>query len=262
MADKSLANLPKTVSVTEDDLLLVVDTPAKAPTNKKITVGNFFKSSKINYEETTAVTSDDLVVVVDNPAGTSANKKVSLTNLFNKIPTTIGYGTEAVGTVNVSDTTQALDGKAVFLCTGTGSATRVATMSDGDHVGQTITVILVGTAAAYVTYVQLDGEYTDPNDEDTYVAGTAGNNILLEDQVFTVLGNEYNISEDSADKLILDTEGTTPADFKITVSNLLAPSGSGDSVISIPSVGSSATLIWSGSNWIITSLIGDATTTT
>ena len=243
MADKSLANLPKTVSVTEDDLLLVVDTPAKSPTNKKITVGNFFKSSKINYEETTAVTSDDLVVVVDNPAGTSANKKVSLTNLFNKIPTTIGYGTEAIGTVNVSDTTQALDGKAVFLCTGTGSATRVATMSDGDHVGQTITVILVGTAAAYVTYIQFEGEGT-------------GNNILLEQQI------EEAGADIEGDYLVLDTEGTTPADFKITVSNLLAPSGSGDSVISIPSVGSSATLIWSGSNWIITSLIGDATTTT
>ena len=243
MADKSLANLPKTVSVTEDDLLLVVDTPAKSLTNKKITVGNFFKSSKINYEETTAVTSDDLVVVVDNPAGTSANKKVSLTNLFNKIPTTIGYGTEAIGTVNVSDTTQALDGKAVFLCTGTGSATRVATMSDGDHVGQTITVILVGTAAAYVTYIQFEGEGT-------------GNNILLEQQI------EEAGADIEGDYLVLDTEGTTPADFKITVSNLLAPSGSGDSVISIPSVGSSATLIWSGSNWIITSLIGDATTTT
>ena len=116
-------------------------------------------------------------------------------------------------------------------------------MSDGDHVGQTITVILVGTAAAYVTYIQFEGEGT-------------GNNILLEQQI------EEAGADIEGDYLVLDTEGTTPADFKITVSNLLAPSGSGDSVISIPSVGSSATLIWSGSNWIITSLIGDATTTT
>ena len=201
MADKTIPNLTATPQATFDDLLLVVDTPASAPTNKKIT----------------------------------------LANLFNKIPTTIGYGSDAVGTVNVSDTTQTLDGKAVFLCTGTGSATRVATMSDGDHIGQTITVILVGSAAAYVTYIQFEGEGT-------------GNNILLEQQI--------EESNDENDYLVLDTGGTTPADFKITVSNLLAPSGSGDSVISIPSVGSSATLIWSGSNWIITSLIGDATTTT
>ena len=243
MADKIISNLPKTEVVTEDDLLLVVDTPASAPTNKKITVGNFLKNSKINYAETSATTKDDLVVIVDNPSGTSANKKVTLTNLFNKIPTTIGYGTEAVGTVNVSDTTQALDGKSVFLCTGTGSATRVATMSDGDHVGQTITVVLVGTAAAYVTYIQFEGEGT-------------GNNILLEQQI------EEAGKDIENDYLVLDTEGTTPADFKITVSNLLAPSESGDSVISIPTVGSSATLMWTGSNWVITSLIGDATTTT
>lgn len=201
MADKTIPNLTATPQATFDDLLLVVDTPASAPTNKKIT----------------------------------------LANLFNKIPTTIGYGSDAVGTVNVSDTTQTLDGKAVFLCTGTGSATRVATMSDGDHIGQTITVILVGSAAAYVTYIQFEGEGT-------------GNNILLEQQI--------EESNDENDYLVLDTGGTTPADFKITVSNLLAPSASGDSVISIPSVGSSATLMWTGSNWIITSLIGDATTTT
>ena len=45
MADKIISNLPKTEVVTEDDLLLVVDTPASAPTNKKITVGNFLKNS-------------------------------------------------------------------------------------------------------------------------------------------------------------------------------------------------------------------------
>ena len=116
-------------------------------------------------------------------------------------------------------------------------------MSDGDHVGQTITVVLVGTAAAYVTYIQFEGEGT-------------GNNILLEQQI------EEAGKDIENDYLVLDTEGTTPADFKITVSNLLAPSESGDSVISIPTVGSSATLMWTGSNWVITSLIGDATTTT
>ena len=42
MADKIIPNLPKTEAATFDDLLLVVDTPAEAPTNKKITIANLF----------------------------------------------------------------------------------------------------------------------------------------------------------------------------------------------------------------------------
>ena len=42
MADKIIPNLPKTETVTIDDLVLVVDTPASAPTNKKITIGKLF----------------------------------------------------------------------------------------------------------------------------------------------------------------------------------------------------------------------------
>ena len=42
MADKIIPNLPKTETVTTDDLVLVVDTPASAPTNKKITIGKLF----------------------------------------------------------------------------------------------------------------------------------------------------------------------------------------------------------------------------
>ena len=42
MADKIIPNLPKTETVTTDDLVLIVDTPASAPTNKKITIGKLF----------------------------------------------------------------------------------------------------------------------------------------------------------------------------------------------------------------------------
>ena len=42
MADKIIPNLPKSEATTFDDLLLVVDTPANSPTNKKITLANFF----------------------------------------------------------------------------------------------------------------------------------------------------------------------------------------------------------------------------
>ena len=42
MADKIIPNLPKSEASTFDDLLLIVDTPAEAPTNKKITLANLF----------------------------------------------------------------------------------------------------------------------------------------------------------------------------------------------------------------------------
>ena len=42
MADKIIPNLPKTEATTFDDLLIVVDTPADSPTNKKITLANLF----------------------------------------------------------------------------------------------------------------------------------------------------------------------------------------------------------------------------
>ena len=94
----------------------------------------------------TDIDSDDLAHIVTDVSTSATNKKITSANVFNKIPTTIGYGTDAVSSVTVSTSTQALDGKALFLCTGTGSAACVATMSDGDHVGQTITIALVATA--------------------------------------------------------------------------------------------------------------------
>ena len=42
MPDKIITNLPKTESTSLDDLVLVVDTPSESPTNKKITIANFF----------------------------------------------------------------------------------------------------------------------------------------------------------------------------------------------------------------------------
>jgi hypothetical protein len=200
MADKIIPNLPKSEAATFDDLLLVVDTPAEAPTNKKITIAN----------------------------------------LFNKIPTTIGYGTEAVGTVNVSDTTQALDGKAVFFCTGTGNATRIATMSDGTHIGQTTTIALIAsTGDNVITYIQLED-------------GTGDDYILLEDS---------DIVSDGG--IILEpTASVGFYDFKVTPSNFLDHTGGSNTKVNISTIGDSATLMWTGSNWIATSLVGGATTTT
>ena len=101
--------------------------------------------------------------------------------------------------VTVSTSTQALDGKRLFLCTGTGSAACVATMTAGDYVGQQITIVLVATA---------------------------------------------------------------PTSFKVTPANMLDHSGGSNTKVNIPTVGSNASFLWSGSNWIITSLVGGAVTST
>ena len=42
MEEKIIPNLPNSEATTFDDLVLVVDTPADSPTNKKITIANLF----------------------------------------------------------------------------------------------------------------------------------------------------------------------------------------------------------------------------
>ena len=155
------------------------------------------KISALTATTTTATT--DIAHVVTDMGTTPTNKKITVANLFNTIPTTIGYGTTAVGSVTVSASTQALDGKALFLCTGTAGAACVATMTAGDHVGQTITIALIATA---------------------------------------------------------------PTSFKVTPANFLDHSGGSNTKVSIPGIGSSATLLWTGAKWIVTSLVGNAVTST
>ena len=65
MADKIIPNLPKTVATTFDDLLLVVDTPAESPTNKKITLANFFNKipTWLGFADTVATMAADVLEV-------------------------------------------------------------------------------------------------------------------------------------------------------------------------------------------------------
>ena len=195
MADKIIPNLPKSEAPTFDDLMLVVDTPASTPTNKKVT----------------------------------------LKNLFNKVPTTIGYGTETVSSVDVSDTTQALDDKALFICTAIGTQDRIATMSDGNHVGQTTTIVLVASSGTTTTYVQLED-------------GTG--NLQME--------WGYSQIQSSVDMIILEVQ----VGFKITPNNFLDHTGGSNTKVSLPNIGDSATLMWTGSKWIVTSFVGSAVTST
>jgi hypothetical protein len=86
----------------------------------------------------------------------------------------------------------------MFLCTGTGSAACIATMNNGDHVGQTITIVLVGTA---------------------------------------------------------------PTSFKINLdTNSTFINKDSHPIISIPAIGDSATVMWSGTAWFGVSYVGTAAT--
>ena len=140
----------------------------------------------------------DFAHIITDTGTTPVNKKITIENLFSlaNVETLVAADYAAV---TVSTSTQALDGKRLFLCTGTGSAACVATMTAGDYVGQQITIVLVATA---------------------------------------------------------------PTSFKVTPANMLDHSGGSNTKVNIPTVGSNASFLWSGSNWIITSLVGGAVTST
>ena len=147
---------------------------------------------------TTTSVAADLAHIITDVGTTPVNKKITVANLFSlaNVETLVAADYAAV---TVSTSTQALDGKRLFLCTGTGSAACVATMTAGDYIGQIITIVLVATA---------------------------------------------------------------PTSFKVTPANFLDHTGGSNTKISIPAVGSNATLFWTGSNWIVTSLVGNAVTST
>ena len=140
----------------------------------------------------------DLAHVITAVATTPVNKKITIGNLFSlaNVETLVAADYAAV---TVSTSTQALDGKRLFLCTGTGSAACVATMTAGDYIGQIITIVLVATP---------------------------------------------------------------PTSFKVTPVTMLDHTGGSNTAINLPTVGDCATLLYTGSNWIITSLVGGAVTTT
>ena len=140
----------------------------------------------------------DYAHIIQDTGTTPVNKRITVGNLFSlaNVDTLVAADYAAV---TVSTSTQALDGKRLFLCTGTASQACVATMTAGDYIGQIITIILVATV---------------------------------------------------------------PTTFKVTPANFLDHTGGSNTKILIPAVGSNATLFWTGSNWIVTSLVGNAVTGT
>jgi len=65
MADKIIPNLPKSEATTFDDLVLVVDTPASTPTNKKITIANLFNKipTWLGFADTVATSAEDSLAI-------------------------------------------------------------------------------------------------------------------------------------------------------------------------------------------------------
>ena len=127
--------------------------------------------SDLNALTTTAT--DDAVLVSDT--STSETKKITIENFFNTIP----MSSTAVGSVTVSTSTQALDGKRLFLCPGTGSAACVATMTAGDFTGQTITIALIATVPS--SFVVTPANFLDHSggSNTTISIPAVGSNVTL-----------------------------------------------------------------------------------
>tara|TARA_Y100000590_G_C15087925_1_gene776422 strand:+ start:118 stop:564 length:447 start_codon:yes stop_codon:yes gene_type:complete len=120
MADKIIPNLTAASETTIDDLLLVVDTPSSAPTNKKITVANIFNKipTYVGHADTpqtltgageiNATTSITLLVTNAANALTIADGLVEGQIKYIVMKTRVGAGTltgsNLVGTSIVFDT--------------------------------------------------------------------------------------------------------------------------------------------------------------
>lgn len=79
MADTKISGLTADTSPTIDDLLVTVHDPAGTPTNRKVTIENFYKTINGLTADGSPVTSTDYVVTYDASAG--AAKKVLLDDL-------------------------------------------------------------------------------------------------------------------------------------------------------------------------------------
>ena len=66
MADKRISGLPAITSAAREDLLLVVDDPAGSPSNKKVSITNFFSNvePEITFANTKALSNSSVASVV------------------------------------------------------------------------------------------------------------------------------------------------------------------------------------------------------
>jgi len=125
MPDKIITNLPKTETVTTDDLVLVVDTPAASPTNKKISIGKLF-SPVGGYAET--------------PQTLTGAGEINATTPITLLVTT------GVNALTIADGTQNGQLKYIVMKTDGGNGT----LTGSNFVGTNIVFDTVGEAATLI----------------------------------------------------------------------------------------------------------------
>ena len=105
MADKRITGLPALTTISKDDVLLVVDDPAGTPTNKKISIQNFFSNvePQITFANVTeASNSTAASVKFSGGIGVSKNMIIDGNVTVNGVFTMTGNGSVSNLTSNIS----------------------------------------------------------------------------------------------------------------------------------------------------------------
>ena len=209
MADKRITGLPALTTTSKDDVLLVVDDPAGTPTNKKVSVQNFFsnvESESVFANVTAASNSTTASLVSKGGLGVVKNLIVDGNVSVNGVFTLSGNGSisnlssnltpDTTITYDVGNTTaswkdayiQSIKGHSGTLtisANSTLSANLSATGQDTKILGTNMNVDSNATFTANLT-VHSDSSNTVINSSNTHIAGNtiiAGTNTVISSNV-------------------------------------------------------------------------------
>lgn len=215
MADKKITGLTALTSPTQDDLLLIIDSPGSSPTGKKITVANFANLS-ITTSSTSSVEGLRMTVTSNNShtgntvtgAAFRAQKVGNFTGnnqygiLAESLLTVSGanvVGVHAAGYFNVDVGESANTGNAYGIIIDTGKAN-----SSWTRVSQPLAFIAVGEDSASVKPTQY---LFDIGRAGKSVSANATANAGNTQVVFTTAANTANTLQ-VTHKLAIQVNGT------------------------------------------------------